>query len=38
VLAVVFADDEYLVHQINPFFLSTSTSSATSLTITPFWR
>ncbi len=37
-LAVMFTDDEYLVHQIRPFFLSTSTSSATSLTITPFCR
>ena len=24
--------------QINPFFFNTSTSSATSLTMTPFWR
>jgi hypothetical protein len=35
---VVFRNDQDLAHHTNPFFLSASTSSATSFTMTPFWR
>ncbi len=35
---VMFCNDKDLAHYTNPFFLSASTSSATSFTIVPFWR
>ena len=34
----MFGDDENLGHQTSPFCLSAATSSATSFTMTPFWR
>ena len=36
--AVVFGNDQDLAHHTNPFFLSASTSSPTSFTMTPFCR